>query len=100
MRTIENINPNKVDAGLGLIQNVPKNILSKLGISHGTSFSDGGTIEVTIISGDSPENITKIVEDLGGRYEDLGFGFGIVNIPVDNLWRLALQTPKVIERLV
>jgi len=89
VRTIENINPNKVDAGLGLIQNVPKNILSKLGISHGTSFSDGGTIEVTIISGDSPENITKIVEDLGGRYEDLGFGFGIVNIPVDNLWRLA-----------
>ena len=89
MRTIENINPNTVDAGLGLLQNVPKNILSKLGISHGINFSDEGTIEVTIISGDSPENITKIVEDLGGRYEDLGFGFGIVNIPVDNLWRLA-----------
>ncbi|WP_442340125.1 S8 family peptidase [Clostridium tertium] len=89
MRTIENINPNKVDAGLGLLQNVPKNILSKLGISHGINFSDEGTIEVTIISGDSPENINKIVEDLGGRYENLGFGFGIVNIPVDNLWRLA-----------
>ncbi|MCR1950997.1 S8 family serine peptidase [Clostridium sp. DSM 100503] len=89
MRTIENINLNKVDAGLGLIQNVPKNVLSKLGISHGTSFSEGSTIEVTIISGDSPENVTKIVEDLGGRYENLGFGFGIVNIPVENLWRLA-----------
>lgn len=89
MSTIENINPNKVDAGLGLLQNVPKNILSKLGISHGINFSDEGTIEVTIISGDSPENINKIVEDLGGRYENLGFGFGIVNIPVDNLWRLA-----------
>ena len=89
MRTIENINPNKVDAGLGLLQNVPKNILSKLGISHGINFSDEGIIEVTIISGDSPENINKIVEDLGGRYENLGFGFGIVNIPVDNLWRLA-----------
>jgi subtilisin family serine protease len=89
VRTIENINPNKVDAGLGLLQNVPKNILSKLGISHGINFSDEGTIEVTIISGDSPENINKIVEDLGGRYENLGFGFGIVNIPVDNLWRLA-----------
>lgn len=89
MRTIENINPNKVDAGLGLLQNVPKNILSKLGISHGINFSDEGTIEVTIISGDSHENINKIVEDLGGRYENLGFGFGIVNIPVDNLWRLA-----------
>lgn len=92
MRTIENINPNKVDAGLGLIQNVPKNILSKLGISYGANFSEGSTIEVTIISGDSVENLTKIVEDLGGRYEDLGFGFGIVNIPIENLWRLANNT--------
>lgn len=89
MITIENINPNKVDAGLGLIQNVPKNILSKLGISYGADFSEGNTIEVTIISGDSAENVAKIVEDLGGKYENLGFGFGIVNIPVENLWRLA-----------
>jgi subtilisin family serine protease len=87
--TIENINPNKVDAGLGLIQNVPKNILSKLGINYGTKFTETNLIEVTIISGDTPENVTKIVESLGGKYEDLGFGFGIVTIPIGNLGKLA-----------
>lgn len=89
MITIENINPNKIDAGLGLIQNVPKNILSKLGISYGDKFSQLNIIEVTIISGDSDENVRSIVQSLGGTYENLGFGFGIVNIPTENLWRLA-----------
>ncbi len=47
------------------------------------------TIEVTIISGDTPENIRKLVEDIGGSYYDLGYGFGIVTISIENIVKLA-----------
>lgn len=89
MVNIENLTLNKMDSTLGLIQNTPKNLLSKLGINFSFGTGVGNTIEVTIISGDTSENIRKIVEDLGGKYEDLGYGFGIVTIPMNNLIKLA-----------
>lgn len=89
MISIENINSSKIDSGLGLIQNVSQAILGKLGINYEVKKQTVNEIEVTIISGDTPENVRKIVEDLGGQYFDLGYGFGIVNISVDNLGKLA-----------
>lgn len=74
---------------LGLIKNIPKDLLGKLGINFGMNNENGNMIEVSIISGDTPENIRKIVEDLGGNYYDLGYGFGIVTIPFNNLLKLA-----------
>ncbi len=75
--------------GLGLIKNIPKDLLGKLGINFGMNNENGNMIEVSIISGDTPENVRKIVEDLGGNYYDLGYGFGIVTIPFNNLLKLA-----------
>ncbi len=34
------------------------------------------------------DNFTQFVDNLGGKYENLGYGFGIVTIPVDNLSQL------------
>ena len=48
-------------------------------------------IEVTIISGDSVDKVAESVDKLGGKYEDLGYNFGIVTIPVDKLIDLALN---------
>ena len=89
MITIENIAQNKIDSGLGLIKNIPKDLLGKLGINFDINNESGNMIEVSIISGDTPENIRKIVEDLGGQYYDLGYGFGIVTISTDNLLKHA-----------
>lgn len=47
-----------------------------------------GKVEFVIISGDSVDNFTQFVDNLGGKYENLGYGFGIVSIPVDNLSQL------------
>ena len=78
-----------MESTLGLIQNLPKNLLGKLGINFGIDKGLGNTIEVTIISGDTPENVRRIVEDLGGQYEDLGYGFGLVEIDIQSLPMLA-----------
>lgn len=89
MINIENSTLNKVDSTLGLIQNIPKNLLSKLGITFSMESEFENKIEVTIISGDTAENVRKIVEQLGGKYEDLGYGFGIVTINIERLPALA-----------
>ena len=68
---------------------MPKNILSKLGINYSLDLSTGNLLEVVIISGSSPEEMNEIVSSLGGKYEDLGYGFGIVTLPIGNLAQLA-----------
>ncbi len=88
MIVIENINSNKINSGLGLVQNISKSLLGKLGISGGLGKEENN-IEVTIISGDTPENIRTAVENIGGSYYDLGYGFGLVTISIENVIKLA-----------
>ncbi|WP_459832792.1 S8 family serine peptidase [Clostridium carnis] len=82
---------NKFDGELGLVQNFPKLILNKLGINQG-ALNQSGNIEVIIISGDNVDNITEFVDNLGGKYENLGYNFGIVNIPINKIQQLAANT--------
>lgn len=93
MVAIETIDSSKINSGLGLIQNIPRPLLAKLGINYNVSKS-GNKIEVSIISGDTPANVKKVVEDLGGSYDDLGYGFGIVDIPIENIAKLA-SSPSI-----
>ena len=77
---------------LGLLKNFPPQVLGKLNISN--SFLTQNItpqIEVIIISGDSVDKVSESVDKLGGKYEDLGYNFGIVVIPVDKLIDLALN---------
>ena len=88
-----NIESNKNN--LGLLKNIPKSILSKVNISNNFLAASNDTeVEVSIISGSSPEEISQIVENLGGKYTDLGYGYGIVLIPIENLTALA-TSPKI-----
>ncbi|MGG7214317.1 S8 family serine peptidase [Clostridium nigeriense] len=86
---IENLSSSKINSTLGLIQNMPKGLLSKLGVNFAINNQVGNIIEVTIISADTPENVRRLVESLDGKYEDLGYGFGIVTISVENIVNLA-----------
>ena len=77
---------------LGLLKNFPIEVLGKLNIANSFMLQDvQSEIEVTIISGDSVDKVAEFVEKLGGKYEDLGYNFGIVTIPVDKLIDLALN---------
>ena len=80
-----------IETNLGLLKGLPKDVLSKLNIS--SAYLSGETekeIEVVIISGDTVDNISQTVDNLGGKYLNLGYNFGIVTIPVDKIIDLAL----------
>ena len=80
-----------IETNLGLLKGLPKEVLSKLNIS--SAYLSGETekeIEVVIISGDNVDNISQTVDNLGGKYLNLGYNFGIVTIPVDKIIELAL----------
>ena len=81
--------------GLGLLKNMPKSVLSKINISHSflTNNKDS-EIEVTIILGSTPNEISQVVNSLGGKYTDLGYGYGIVLIPIENIVALA-TSPQI-----
>ncbi|MEG2919257.1 MAG: S8 family serine peptidase [Clostridium sp.] len=67
------------------MDNVSKALLNKINITE----KNNKIIEVVIISGDSVDNIAQFVDNLGGTYENLGYGFGIVKISVDKFVDLA-----------
>lgn len=100
---IENVN-NKIDSTLGLIQNVPKSILGKLGINYLSEYSENQEIEVIIITSSTREELEAILNTFGAKYEDLGFGFGIVTLRPENLINLAnvsgIQYIELPKRLV
>lgn len=72
-----------------IIENIPQGLLNKLNINNNLNIKSDELVEVIIISGDSVDNISQFVDNLGGKYEDLGYGFGIVNVTVDKLGDLA-----------
>lgn len=85
-----------IENKLGLLENVPKEILSKLNISNSYFTNENLTeIEVVIISVDNVDNLRQFVDNLGGKYLNLGYNYGIVNINVSKLIALA-SNPKIL----
>lgn len=95
---MENMGINHVGSGLSLLQNLPASISGKLGISFAPSLLEGNRIEVIILTSSNEAEMQEIVSGLGGTYEDLGYGFGIVNIPINSLIALSnVPTIRYIE---
>lgn len=83
---------------LGILQNLPASISGKLGISFAPSLLEGNRIEVIILTSSNEAEMQEIVSGLGGTYEDLGYGFGIVKIPINSLIALSnVPTIRYIE---
>ena len=79
---------NKIDAG-SLLKNIPKAIKAKLNISMFGLEQAQNPIEVVVLYGEAYEEVNKSVASLGGKLEDLGYGYGIVTINIDKLPDLA-----------
>lgn len=78
----------KIDASLGLLNNVPSAVLNRLN-NKLNLIGDTQLIEVTILYRDEPNEVKNLIEGMGGTFQDLGFNFAIVNIPVDRIVDLA-----------
>lgn len=83
-----------IGAGIGLLQNIPKGILNKVSSKLFINKGEGEVIEVVIISSEYPEVLRKEILAIGGKYEDLGYGFGIVQIGLLDVIKLA-QIPAI-----
>ena len=92
MITIANIegkSSSKIDASIGLLTNVPQRIVDKLINKLGINEDESNKIEVTILYRSSVDEIKNLVEELGGEFQDLGFNFAIINILIENIYKIS-----------
>ena len=99
MRQVNNEKSYKVDSSLGLLTNVPSSVLNNI-FSNLNLNNENNKIEIVVIYRDL-EGIRSFIEGIKGEFTDLGFNFGIVNIPIDKIIDLAtnknvqyLEVPK------
>lgn len=87
---MSNIESNKgVNSDVNLLQNIPQTILSKISSNLGNFSDENQEIEVTIISNSNSVVLKEAITNVGGQYEDLGYGFGLVKIKVKDIKELA-----------
>ncbi len=73
----------KSDGLLNLLLNLPQGIKSKLAPVFGEETLASQQIELAILYGDNREAVNAQVQALGGTFEDLGFGYGIVTVNIN-----------------
>lgn len=98
-----NIEASKFDTGLNLLNKVPQQLLYKVVSLSENEKINQGNIEVVVLFGDSLEAVLRSVEKIGGVFENLGFGFGIVTVKASDISRISelegvlyVELPKVL----
>jgi subtilisin family serine protease len=81
---IENIN-----ATINLFKNIPEQLLGKLNYSASIDVDEKGNLEVVVLYGEEFQAVNDYVNKIGGKLQNLGYGFGIVTIGVDKIIDLA-----------
>lgn len=86
-----------------LLTNVPPSLFNKVKDLSSISQFFTNEIQVEVLFGENVDNVRQAVDNLGGIFENLGYGFGIITIPVDKLQELStitdiqyLELPKLI----
>ena len=70
---------------LGLIKNIPKSLVNKIAFNSIVNKDVDNSVEIVSISNQSVDNLKMFVNDLGGTYEDLGYGYGIITVSIDKI---------------
>lgn len=74
---------------LNLLINVPVEIRNKIIGAYNFEDPNSATIEVIVLYSSTPEVVSTKIEALGGKFEDLGYGYGIVTIGAGALIELS-----------
>lgn len=73
---------------LNLLINVPSDIRDKIIYGYGAENVEGNEVELVILYSGTPEVISEKISAVGGAFEDLGFGYGIVTIAGKDIEKL------------
>lgn len=65
---------------LDLLMNVPKELRDKIINSYNYEDPEGSKVELIVLYGANPEALKVKIESLGGTFEDLDYGYGIITI--------------------
>lgn len=91
---------NKPTVGIDFINTIPRQVLSNLV----DQYSQGnGEVELVVLYGENFSRFKNSVDNIGARVEDLGYGFGILIIQVNDLNRIIeleglqyIELPKIL----
>ena len=83
---MENIN-----TGKDLLKGIPSAVKSKLNISLIGLQQVENPIEVIVLYGEAYEEVNTFVTQIGGKLENLGYGYGIITINIEKVVNLAKQ---------
>lgn len=78
----------KIDGLLNLLINVPEDIKNKVIYGYGIGDIEQTGIELVILYSGTPDVISEEINAIGGTFEDLGFGYGIINILASDIEKL------------
>lgn len=78
-----------IDNTFNLLKNIPKEILGKLSISSSFTGNKDESIELVVLYGEQLNEVRTLVDGLGGTLQDLGYGFGIITIKINEIISLA-----------
>ncbi|MCX0385895.1 S8 family serine peptidase [Clostridium perfringens] len=91
---------NKAKGGIDFINTIPKQILTSLIEQYSPN---NGEIELVVLYGDNFLRFKNSVDAIGAKVEDLGYGFGILIIKVNDLNRIIeleglqyIELPKIL----
>ncbi|NFG61030.1 peptidase S8 [Clostridium botulinum] len=93
----------KFDSKLNLLNRIPEQLLYKVTSLAQNEKINKGNIEIVVLFGNNLDKVTKSVEQIGGIFENLGFGFGIVTLKSEDIRKVSqiegvqyVELPKVL----
>ena len=76
---------------INLLKSIPNEIKAKLNMSLVSLQKAKDIIDVIVLYGEAYEEVNKYVTEIGGKLENLGYGYGIVTINLDKLGDIARE---------
>ncbi|MGG5463243.1 S8 family peptidase [Clostridium sp. B9] len=94
---------NKSNIGIDFINTIPEQILYSIVDVYSPDTLENGEIELVVLYGDNVIRFRNSVEKIGAKFEDLGYGFGILIIKIADLNKINqleglqyIELPKVL----
>ncbi|WP_461206550.1 S8 family serine peptidase [Clostridium sp. DL1XJH146] len=84
------ISSKKIDGLLDLLNNVPNEIKNKIAEYTNQDEIIKGQLELIVLFGENEEIVREKVEALGSKFENLGYGFGIITTNPNDVDKIAL----------